>query len=347
MLEVNKKEAKFLEKAFAEWQADQLLSEEQVDKLQRNILLQTFDWKKLAKYSFILAILCVVGAVISVLADNFLLEWLFDLIGSEWGAVITSSLVATGFIYWGGRKKNHSLEKKLSSEALLAIGGIFIGVAIVLFGDAISTGSGHFSLLLLLAVFIYAPLAIYYQSVSFWSLLLFSSTSWFGSELGYWFDFQETILGLTYFTWYLAWGGLLVGISQLLEKQQRVADFAPLTYIWGLLVLFFNLWLLSLNFFDWRGEHYWVSWVWTLVLTLASFASLVWGIKQEDIALKAFGLGFFLLNIYTKYIQYFWEELHSTIFFLVLALSFWLIGSRAEDIWSGRFWKTSDDLLDQ
>lgn len=347
MLEVNKKQAKFLEKAFEEWQADNLLSEEQVEQLQNNILLQTFDWQKLAKYCFVLAILCVAGAILSMLSDNYLLELLFEIIGSEWGAVITSSFIAAGFIYWGGRQTRRTDNRKLSSEALLAVGGIFIGVAIAFFGNAISTGSGHFSLLLLLAAFVYAPLAVYYCSIALWVCLLFSSTVWFGSELGYWAGFADTVLGLSYFTWYLVWGGVLVGIAQLLEKQERLEEFAPFTYTWGLLILFFNLWLLSFNFLYWDDEHYWMSWVWTLVLTLASFASLIWGIRKEDVALKAFGLGFFLLNIYTKYVQYFWEELHSTIFFLLLALSFWLIGTRAEDIWSGRLWKSPDDLLDR
>lgn len=345
MIEVNKRKAKILQETLVQWQEQKFLSEEQATQLKDSILIQNFDWRKLAKYSFVLAVLCVIGAVISILADNFLLEWLFDFLGTEWGAVIVSSLFATGFILWGGKKKRHPLEKQFTSEALLAIGGIFIGVAIIFFGNAISTGSGHFSLLLLLGAFIYAPLAIYYQSISLWSLLLFSSTAWFGSELGYWVDFNETVLGLSYFVWYLVWGGLLIGVSKGLEQHPRVINFAPLTYVVGLLVLFFNMWFLSIDIYAWLSSN-WAAWAWTFILAGASFAALVWGIKKEDLGLKAIGLGFLLLNIYTKYIQYLWDELHSAIFFSILAASFWFIGSRAEDIWSGRFWKGSDDLLD-
>ncbi|MGH1338262.1 MAG: hypothetical protein ACRBFS_19215 [Aureispira sp.] len=345
MIEANKRQAKVLKDALTQWQQQKLLSEEQANQLNNSIIIQTFDWKKLAKYSFVLAILCVIGSVISILADNFLLELLFNILGTEWGAVIVSSLFATGFILWGGKKKRHPLEKKFTSEALLAIGGIFIGVAIIFFGEAISTGSGHFSLLLLLGAIIYAPLAIYYQSISLWSLLLFSSTAWFGSELGYLVDYEETILGLSYFVWYLVWGGFLIGVSKGLEQHPRVINFAPITYTLGLLVVFFNMWFLSIDIYSWLADG-WVAWVWTVLLAMASFAALVWGIKQEDFTLKALGLCFLLLNIYTKYIQYLWEELHSAIFFAILAASFWLIGTRAEDIWSGRFWKGSDDLLD-
>ena len=104
MIEVNKRKAKILQETLAQWQEQKLLSEEQATQLKDSILIQNFDWRKLAKYSFVLAVLCVVGAVISILADNFLLEWFFDFLGTEWGAVIVSALFATGFILWGGKK---------------------------------------------------------------------------------------------------------------------------------------------------------------------------------------------------------------------------------------------------
>lgn len=346
MIEANKKQAKILEDALEQWQQDNLLSPEQAEQLKNHILVPPFDWQKLARYAFILAIICVVGAVLSILADKFLLEFLFDWIGVEWGGCIFFSLLATIFLVWGGKKKSHPLEKKLSSEALLAVGGIFAGAAIGLFGSAIDTGSGHFSILLLMAGVLYGVLAWVYHSVALWYLLLISSTAWFGSELAYWNNFEEFVLGLRYPIWYLLWGGGLVGISKLLEKEPAWREFAWSTYGAGLLVVFFNLWLLSFDFWYWRTETQWMSWVWTAVLALAAIAALVWGIRKEDVILKALGLGFLLLNIYSKYIQFFWEELHSAIFFGILALSFWLIGSRAEDIWSGRFWKGEDDLLD-
>lgn len=342
MIEANKVQAKFLEKTLKQWEQENLLSEEQVEQLRNSILVQTFDWKKLAQAAFVIAILCVLGAVLSVIADNLLIE----LIGTEWGAVILSSLIATGFFTWGDKKKSHPLEKKFSSEALLAIGGIFVGVAVGFFGNTINLGSDHFTLLFFIAAVIYGILAIYYHSITLWCLLLASSTIWFGTGLAYIVDNQPSILGLNYFIWYLGWGGLLIGLSKGLEKDSQFSIFASFTYATGLFVLFFNLWLLSFDSLSSGENRAWISWVWTLILILASFAALVWGIKKEDLVLKVLGLSFLLINIYAKYFQFFWEQLHSTIFFAILALSFWFIGSRAEDIWSGRFWKTSDDLLD-
>lgn len=348
MLETNKKQAKILQDALSTWQQEQLLSEEQAEQLRNSIIVQHFDWARLAKYCFVIAILCVVAAVFSVIADDFLIRFIFDVIGTEWGAVLVSLLLATGFFFWGGRKKTHSLERKFSSEALLTIGGIFVAVAIGFLGNALDTGSGHFSLLFLLGAVVYVPLAIYYQSIPLWTMMLLSISIWVGTEMAYQTNYMEKVLGISYFIWYLVWGGLLLLVHYFLKDSKPLALFSAVTYWIGLIVVFGNLWLLSLDVFaSWPREQLWTGWLWAAILALASFAALVWGIKKEDFPLKVIGLSFLLLDIYTKYFQYLFEELHSAIFFSILALSFWLIGSRAEDIWSGRFWKGSEDLLDQ
>jgi len=37
--------------------------------------------------------------------------------------------------------------------------------------------------------------------------------------------------------------------------------------------------------------------------------------------------------------EYFWDATHKAIFFSILAVSFWLIGSKAEKIWNLEFIK--------
>jgi len=39
---------------------------------------------------------------------------------------------------------------------------------------------------------------------------------------------------------------------------------------------------------------------------------------------------FLLLNLYTRYFEYFWDVTNKGIFFTILALSFWLIGKKLE-----------------
>ena len=40
------------------------------------------------------------------------------------------------------------------------------------------------------------------------------------------------------------------------------------------------------------------------------------------------------LNLYTRFFELFWDNLHKAVFFALLAASFWYIGSKAETIWN-------------
>ena len=46
-----------------------------------------------------------------------------------------------------------------------------------------------------------------------------------------------------------------------------------------------------------------------------------------------------LINIYTRYFEYFWDVTDKALFFIILGLSFWLIGRKAEKIWNVEFLK--------
>jgi len=46
-----------------------------------------------------------------------------------------------------------------------------------------------------------------------------------------------------------------------------------------------------------------------------------------------------LINLYSRYFEYLWDITDKTIFFSILALSFWMIGRKAEKIWNVEFLK--------
>ncbi|MDR0379759.1 MAG: DUF2157 domain-containing protein, partial [Candidatus Accumulibacter sp.] len=78
---------------------------------------------------------------------------------------------------------------------------------------------------------------------------------------------------------------------------------------------------------------------WGLLFALAAVAAIVHGLKQDDYTSRAFGITFLFINLYTKYFEFFWDAAHKAVFFLIIAASFWLIGSRAEKIWNLEFLK--------
>lgn len=57
----------------------------------------------------------------------------------------------------------------------------------------------------------------------------------------------------------------------------------------------------------------------------------VQGIYPHEILKRHTFLG---INLYTRFFELFWDNLHKTVFFGLQALSFWYIGSNAESIWN-------------
>ena len=66
------------------------------------------------------------------------------------------------------------------------------------------------------------------------------------------------------------------------------------------------------------------------VLAIVSIAALILGIKYQDDVTRDFGIIFILLNLYSRYFEFFWNTTNKGIFFLVLAVSFALVGWQIE-----------------
>jgi predicted membrane protein len=73
---------------------------------------------------------------------------------------------------------------------------------------------------------------------------------------------------------------------------------------------------------------------WSIIFALAAVGAIYYGIKNDDYASRSFGIVFLFINLYTRFFEYFWHSTHKAIFFSVLAVSFWIIGSKAEKIWN-------------
>jgi len=72
---------------------------------------------------------------------------------------------------------------------------------------------------------------------------------------------------------------------------------------------------------------------WSALAVVCCMVAIYIGIKFNDTLSRSFGITFLLINFYTRYFEYFWDSSHKTIFFALLALSFWALGSHAEKLW--------------
>ena len=334
-----KKNALIVLQAIATLEEEQVLDAVTAMRLRAQVHPLGFDWRRLARYSFVIAIVCVVIALGAALADRWLMALLDRLFTLPWTIrSLLSAALSAALIGFGLHRRRLHPDKHFSNEAIFFAGVLGIAGSIACLGRALDTGSGHFSLLLLLAALVYGFLGLALGSPLIWIFSLLSLGSWFGAETGYASGWGAYYLGMAYPLRFVLFGAALTLLSWLLRSRPRLAAFFGTTRVMGLLYLFIALWILSIwgNYAGYEAWHRATRlelFHWSLYFGLAAAASIYAGLKNDDGVLRGFGLTFLGLNLYTRFFEYGWESLHKAVFFAVLAVSFWLIGAHAEKIW--------------
>lgn len=344
-ISLDKQESEFLDQTIKHWETDGLIDPETAGKLITSYEVKGFDWRRLAQYSFWIALVCGIIAIASLIIDDNVINWLKKLYDTPDILISIISAALAAFLFYLGRKKKQQYpERVFSNEAIIFLGVLFTASSIAFLGKTFDNGSGHFSILFLLSVLVYALLALRFSSSLIWAFALISLGSWFGTETGFQTDWSYYFLGMNYPLRFVIFGAALVAASALLKKSKRIGQFHDLTYIIGLFYLFISLWLLSIfgNFAtleDWFKIKQIEIIYWALLSAAVSAGFIMYGLKQKDAIAREFGITFLLINLYTRYFEYLWDVTDKTIFFSILAVSFWLIGRKAEKIWNVGFLK--------
>jgi hypothetical protein len=339
-MHLHKKEARTIRKALAEWQDGGFIGGPLAQQLDQSIAVMRFDWKRLAKYSFWIAIICVIVAVTSVFADTYLMAALAKLLDAPYSLKCVVLSAVSAAIYWLAvdRRRKHP-ENIFSNEAILFLGVLVTAGAIYNFGQAVSRGSGHFSLLILLSCVIYGVIGYTLQSNLVWLFAWLSLGGWMGAETGYISGWGAYYLGMNYPLRFAVLGAVVIAGALLLEDDRRLANLQKTTLIMGLLYLFLSLWIISIfgNYGDmisWSAVKQVQLLQWSVLFAIAAGAAIYHGLRTDNAITKGFGITFLFVNLYTRFFEFFWDALHKAIFFAVLAASFWLLGRRAEKIWN-------------
>ena len=339
-MQVSKKEGKVLDEAIRSWLETDAITESESQKLKTSYEVTSFDWKRVAKYSFWLAISCIVISISSALADRWLIELFKKLFNAPDSVKFLSFAVLSGGLYFlGVRRKAQQPNEVYSNEAIFFLGVAATAISIAFLGKVIDTGSGHVSLLLLLAAIVYALLGLWFPSKLVWLFSLLSLGSWFGAETGYASGWGAYYLGMNYPLRFVLFGlALLIFGSYAFNKWQTRSGFLRPTKAVGLLYLFIALWIMSIfgNYGDpdiWQRAKQIELFHWSILFAAAAIGAIYHGVKYDDGMTRGFGLTFIFINLYTRFFEYFWEGTHKAIFFALLALSFWYLGTKAEKIW--------------
>jgi hypothetical protein len=341
-LNLDKQESEFLNRAIQHWEQEQLLDSGTAENLRTSYEVKGFDWMRLAKYSFWIALFCGIIAVGSLIIDDAVINWLKGLYYTPDIVIsIASAIMAVLLFYFGRRWEKKYPEKVFSNEAIIFTGVLFTACCIAYLGKTFDNGSGHYSLLFLLSVIVYGILAWRMDSRLIWLFSLVSLGSWFGTETGYQTRWADYFLGMNYPLRFVLFGMLLLTSIYTLKNRKWAQRFWELTYLVGMLYLFMSLWLLSIfgnlgSIDTWWHIRQISLFYWGIISALVAAGFLFYGLKTKDVIAREFGITFLLIFIYTKYFEYFWDHTNKTLFFAILGASFWLIGRKAERIWNFR-----------
>jgi len=193
--------------------------------------------------------------------------------------------------------------------------------------------------LLLLSFLVYAVLGVALESNLIWVFALASLGGWMGTETGYMSGWGAYYLGMNYPLRFVLFGAVLTGCALALEPHPVAARFHRSTLVMGLLYLFIALWIMSIfgNYGDmpaWERAKQIELFHWSILFAAVAGWAIYYGLRHDNDITKGFGVTFLGINLYTRFFELFWNNLHKAVFFALLAASFWYIGSKAETIWN-------------
>lgn len=347
-MKVTRKQEHLIRQVLDEWQKSEVISAQEHLRLRQTLQSVPFDWKSLSRYEFWTAIVCLIMAVGALFSDSELINYLIQIFSfSQMMRVITPAFIAIVFYFWGFKRQRKEQQWHYNSECILFLGVMFTAVSLWQLAMLLDNGSGHIAPIFLIGCAIYAIVGYISRSSLVWLFFLLMLGNWFGTETGYMSGWGSYWLGMNYPIRFVFFGAALLAICYLLQNILVHRRLFMITKIMGLTYLFIALWIMSIfGNYD-TNAWYSISSInllpWALLFGVVAVICIYISLKTEDGMLRGFGLTFLGINLYTRFFEYFWNSLHSAIFFFILAISLIVIGRKAEKIWH----TVSDNTLNQ
>lgn len=342
-MQLNKERAKILNEGIDDWESSGLLSSEKAAELRNSLVVRKFDWKQVTVYAFIVAVVCAVLSIIVLLADKplrALIEKFTQL--TDVGISLILSLVTLLILWYVKVRIHRHPETPFSNNSYLLFGAFLSLSSVAYWAKTFQVFQNNYAFIFLLGSCVYAALAVYFRSQTIWVLSVLMLALTYGTFTILSFKSQEVFLGMNLPLRYIPFSLLLLSMLLILRRSNRFIHFFKIHYITGLLIFYIALWLVTIfgNYTDWErwNEVRQIQFfMWSLVLMAVAAFGMYFGLKRNDFVLGNISLLFFILNLVTRYFEYCWEPLHKSVFFMILALVFWFIGSRAEKLWNLKF----------
>ncbi len=338
-MKLSGKQYTMVERLLEAWTDQDLLSKEQAEKLKEHVELKVVNWRRVAQNMLGLAIIFLVIAFLHLVADKWVLQVLehfFELSDTFFMSFLL--VLSLLFPFMASRVKQKRGALKISVEAFLLLGIMSLGGACY-YAASVFGFSQFWEVASVLVVALYSLLLgkLFLTSV-IWLTGLTGLALWLGLETGRLSGWESRFLGMTFHLRFLimAFLGLMVmhGLRKVpVKKVFRVVSFQ---FLW---FLFWSaLWLCALfgNYPSWdawdaASAAHLLPWG----VLMAVVALWVWfqGVKQKRKQWVWMGSIALFTDAYTQYFLFLWDPLPASLFFFLMALSFFIIGRKAELIW--------------
>lgn len=345
-MQVNKSQADFLETMIDRWRQTEIITEEKAESLKKSYSVRAFDWKNIAKYAFVFAVISGVIAVIATFADRKLIRFFYALIDEMFHSSnlmlgLICAVVSFVFFYFGQKRKQGKPDTFFTNEGFILMGSAFATFTAANFANLSGKGDDYYITTFLLATILYIIISFLIKSQITWLLALVAFTCWVCVQSASLINWKPYFLGMNFVVRFFLYSLVFTGCTYAVRKVKILRPFYLLTFYYGLCLCFTALWAVSVcgNCGTWEAWNKITQihfWPWALLSTGLSALAAYMGMKKNWLLLQNFGISFLLLNIYTRYFEYCWRDNYKSLFFLVMALSFWFIGRGAEKIWNGK-----------
>lgn len=337
-MKLNAKEVQLLDSVLDHWEANEYLDENKVAQLKSSYQSESGDYRTLSFFAFFAAISCALLAFGALVLDEKWIERMRTYFSfSEFTIALLFGGLSILLVWYIKKRKQKYINTTWANESLSVLLGLSICVMVAYFGKGIGSSKDAYYWLILAAGGFLGLSSYLVSSRVLWLSMIVALSAWFASfsyELGhpYW-------LGMTMPLRLFVWATLLLFGFYCLPQKRWWAPLRSPTYFIVWIMFLTAAWGLSI--FGNIAMDRWLNLRQVYVLpyaignTMLLATLLWWSIKQSDRRLRDMVLLFFILNIYTRYFEYFWDRTNKGIFFAILALSFWLTGRRLE-LWRKR-----------
>ncbi|MBZ4190687.1 hypothetical protein [Niabella beijingensis] len=335
-MQVTKKDAEILHNAINEWEKEQVIDGQQAASLRKSVAVYKDDLGSFTFYAFVAAVSCAILAFGAIVLDEKWIERMRRFFAfSELLIGVIFLALTLAFIWWAKRRKQKHPDAQLTNESFNILVVLSLGVAITYLTRGFGDGYRFYGLVVLVLAIGYGFVASYLKSKLIWVCCLLAVIVAWGIQTWIWSGAQhDYFLGMNYPLRMTFLGLLLLGAAVAL-KQQLEPFYRITFYFLCFFILLSGLFLSvsgNLSYDVWSNIRQGKLFLWALGYTLILAALVVYAYKRKDELFRDLVLLFFLLNIYTRYFEYFWDKTNKGIFFAILALSFWLIGRKTEQM---------------